>query len=343
MAFAGGATAAAAWAPAAAVLEQGYLDGVALASAVFDGASGPLLKAYLTWDPLASGTALMLFFAFLCWLLSVLTGNYSWTDRLWSITPAVYSVHFGGFASIKAILLGKQTVVATLTALAARTVSGAAPAANVVLPSSRLTILALLPVLWGARLTFNFARKGGYRWEFEDYRWAIVRTWFHPVVYQLFNIVFIALYQHLLIFLIVLPAYVAWRADSTVPQLTILDGVATAAFLGLLLLETVADQQQWDFQTTKYALLRHGSTHLPPTFARGFVTTGVFHYSRHPVRAVHTSRARTARLARPRLLNSLLVRAGVLLGGGAHGTDTIGRIFLRKWRSGGRTTCSRWR
>jgi steroid 5-alpha reductase family enzyme len=36
-----------------------------------------------------------------------------------------------------------------------------------------------LITVWGARLTFNFARKGGYSWKFwsgeEDYRWEEVR------------------------------------------------------------------------------------------------------------------------------------------------------------------------
>jgi len=32
-----------------------------------------------------------------------------------------------------------------------------------------------LVILWGARLTFNFARKGGYARGGEDYRWAVLR------------------------------------------------------------------------------------------------------------------------------------------------------------------------
>ena len=36
-------------------------------------------------------------------------------------------------------------------------------------------MLALV-TLWGARLTFNFARKGGYAPGGEDYRWAVLRA-----------------------------------------------------------------------------------------------------------------------------------------------------------------------
>ncbi len=35
--------------------------------------------------------------------------------------------------------------------------------------------MALLILLWGARLTFNFARKGGYSGT-EDYRWPVLRA-----------------------------------------------------------------------------------------------------------------------------------------------------------------------
>jgi len=233
--------------------------------------------AYVAADPLVSGTALALAASFVCWFLSVTTGNYSWTDRFWSITPPLYALHFAFFHTTVAVISGQQTLGATLRALLA------GGADRVVLPSARLLLMALLPALWGARLTFNFARKGGYRLDFEDYRWAIVRTWFPPVVYQIFNVVFIALYQNLLIFAIILPAYVALRADARAPALTALDGIAVAAFAALLAVETVADNQQWAFQTRKYELIRQ-SAPLQGDYARGFLTAGLFRYSRHPVR-----------------------------------------------------------
>lgn len=42
--------------------------------------------------------------------------------------------------------------------------------------NTRLLIMALLTTVWGARLTFNFARKGGYRFDAEDYRWGLDRV-----------------------------------------------------------------------------------------------------------------------------------------------------------------------
>ena len=55
--------------------------------------------------------------------------------------------------------------------------------------------MAVLVTAWGARLTFNFARKGGYT-GMEDYRWAVLRGRMKPWQFQLFNLFFIVLYQN---------------------------------------------------------------------------------------------------------------------------------------------------
>src|SRR5262245_50406128 len=83
-----------------------------------------------------------------CWLLSIVTRNYSQVDRLWSIAPPLYAVLFPAQASFR---------------------------------DPRLDVMAVLTVLWGARLTYNFARKGGYRSGNEDYRWEAVRRRTGPV------------------------------------------------------------------------------------------------------------------------------------------------------------------
>ena len=56
---------------------------------------------------------------------------------------------------------------------------------------ARLNVMFTLVVLWGARLTFNFARKGGYAPGGEDYRWAVLRGRMPRWQFQLFNLVFI--------------------------------------------------------------------------------------------------------------------------------------------------------
>jgi steroid 5-alpha reductase family enzyme len=130
--------------------------------------------------------------------------------------------------------------------------------------------MAVLATLWGARLTFNFARKGGYT-GMEDYRWAILRGRMRPWAFQVFNLLFIVLYQNALLVLITLPAYLA--AQHPAP-LTAWDALFAILFLAALALELAADQQQWRFQQAKKA----AGGRLEP----GFVTTGLFRYSRHP-------------------------------------------------------------
>jgi steroid 5-alpha reductase family enzyme len=122
----------------------------------------------------------------------------------------------------------------------------------------KLSLVVLLTTLWGLRLTFNFARRGGYGNFFEheeDYRWPILRKQIaSPVLFFLFNVTFIAGYQNLLLMLIALPAYYVPKAFPDPRSLETTDLVLTATFLALLAAETIADQQQWTFQNKKYAI-----------------------------------------------------------------------------------------
>jgi steroid 5-alpha reductase family enzyme len=175
-----------------------------------------------------------------CWIASLITKDTSWVDRIWSIVPAVY-VWIFAIAGI---------------------VDGADPA--------RLIVMAVLVTAWAARLTFNFARKGGYT-GMEDYRWAILRGRMKPWQFQLFNLFFIVLYQNALLVLITTPAYIAWQNPA---PFGVWDAVFAVLFAAFLIGEFVADQQQWNFHQAKKAA--GGS--LEP----GFVTTGLFAHSRHP-------------------------------------------------------------
>lgn len=179
--------------------------------------------------------------ALLCWLLGVATGEHSWVDRLWSITPVGYIGYFAwqaGFAD------------------------------------TRLTLMAALVFAWGARLTFNFPRKGGYAKGGEDYRWPVLRKKLTPLQWQLFAFFFVAFYQNLLLLLISLPAWVALGARGA--PLGPLDGLAAAGFLGALALETVADEQQWRFYGARKAARDRGQAHP------NFLAHGLFRLSRHP-------------------------------------------------------------
>ena len=173
---------------------------------------------------------------FITWLTSVITKEYSWVDRIWSIIPIVYVWVF-------------------------------AYGANFADP--RLNLMGILVTLWGARLTFNFARKGGYAPGGEDYRWAILRQKMNPALYQIFNIFFIVIFQNALLLAIALPANLALENQAALNQN---DAFFAVLFLALLIFEFIADQQQWNFHQLK----KQGKTE------KGFLDKGLFAISRHP-------------------------------------------------------------
>ncbi len=175
------------------------------------------------------------------WIASMATGDTSWVDRMWSIVPVAYLWVF---------------------AAAAR------------LTNPRLDVMAALVTLWGLRLTYNFARKGGYR-GVEDYRWAVLRSSMRPWQFQLFNLFFIVLYQNALLVMITLPAWTAYQHRST--AFGPIDLLLTVLFFLFTIGETVADQQQWNFHQWKAAEVRAGRTPNPR-----FLQSGLFRFSRHP-------------------------------------------------------------
>ena len=175
-----------------------------------------------------------------CYIASLISKDNSWVDRLWSIAPVVYVWVF-------AIAAGLTDV--------------------------RLDVMAGLVTLWGARLTFNFARKGGYT-GVEDYRWPVLRARMSKVQFAIFNLLFIVLYQNAILVLITLPALTAFENRT---PFGLLDLVLTVVFLACLAGETLADQQQWVFQRRKAAELAAGRE--PAT---RFLTAGLFRFSRHP-------------------------------------------------------------
>src|SRR5579862_6202245 len=124
----------------------------------------------MTWISPLQGAALgCAALALTCWLTSIVTGNVSQVDRLWSIAPPLYVAWFASQAGFRDL---------------------------------RLDVMALLTAAWGARLTYNFARKGGYRKGGEDYRWPVMRARLGPVGFQVFNATFIAPYQNVLLLLL---------------------------------------------------------------------------------------------------------------------------------------------
>jgi steroid 5-alpha reductase family enzyme len=173
--------------------------------------------------------------------MSLITGDHSWVDRLWSIVPVVYVWIFAAWSGFA---------------------------------DPRLLVMGVLVTLWGARLTFNFARKGGYTGT-EDYRWPILRARMTRWQFALFNLFFIVLYQNAILVLITLPALTALQNSST--AFGISDVLVAVLFLALLAGETVADQQQWNFHQQKKAITARGEQP-----AARFLSSGLWRFSRHP-------------------------------------------------------------
>jgi len=206
--------------------------------------------ATMSQDCVYSCLALCATVSTICFLAGQVTGNVSQVDKLWSIVPVLYMG-----------LIASQ------------------------LFSMRLLMMLLVTAVWGTRLTYNFWRRGGYTlppWAgAEDYRWAYVRKW--PVLntgagWFLFNLLFISVYQHLLLLALVLPAVPALQAGTA---LNSLDVCVTITILALVLIEAVADQQQEEFQNEKWRRIRSGET-LEEPFASGFISSGLFSLCRHP-------------------------------------------------------------
>lgn len=152
----------------------------------------------------------------------------------------------------------------------------------------RAYVMAACVAAWGARLTRNFARKGGYGPE-EDYRWPILRRWIasvdptgeHGLLAQAFSLGFVALYQNVLIWAFVAPSFHAATAAPGVAPLGAADAALAALFLGLLAGEHATDEAQWAFQSAKHALAPAARAAAGGDVARGFCTTGPFRYARH--------------------------------------------------------------
>lgn len=191
-------------------------------------------------------------------IVGQITGNYSQVDKLWSIVPIIY-VWFMAY-------IGQW--------------------------NDRMVLMAVLVTIWGIRLTYNFARRGAYTWRFwegeEDYRWEILRKkpgLNKPFVWMLFNLGFICFYQNSLIFLITLPVIAVYIENVT--PLGMVDYFLSLLFVGVVIIEYIADQQQYDYQTEKYKRLNAGKD--LGIYKDGFVSKGLWGIVRHPNYAAEQS------------------------------------------------------
>ncbi len=196
---------------------------------------------------------LMIAVVLVCFLVSEITRNYSQVDKLRSLMPPAY---------------------AWITVMA--------------YPSPRLFLMASLVTVWGIRLSFNFYRKGGYSiipWQGEeDYRWKILKDTSAlrgRFRFGLFNLLFISFYQNLLILLFSTPLLMAALYQGVPMGVT--DLVASTLMLLFIVTETIADNQQYSFQTVKRSPAeKENEKRYGESLNKGFLTEGLWKYVRHP-------------------------------------------------------------
>ena len=189
-----------------------------------------------------------------CFIVGELAQNFSQMDKLWSLLPIAYTW-------IIAVRGGMKL---------------------------RLLVTALIVTAWGIRLTINFARKGAYSIKLwtgeEDYRWSIVRgTRFfrNRLAWTAFDLFFISFYQNLLVLGICLPALAGMESEAPFGPW---DVAAAALAVFFLIIETAADEIQWNFHQTKKKLLAEKGSldDLPAPYDLGFNTCGLWARMRHP-------------------------------------------------------------
>ena len=187
-----------------------------------------------------------------CFIAGELTKNYSQVDRLWSTIPIVYCWYFTYSSGM----------------------------------DERLIIMSSLVTIWGLRLSFNFARKGGFTllpWKGEeDYRWEVLQkdvpSLRSKLNWSLFNFFFICFYQMGLIFLFSLPILAAWQGEK---EFSNSDLLIAGTMLFLIITQTIADEQQHKYQTKKYKLIKQNHK-ITGDYKKGFIDTGLWKFSRHP-------------------------------------------------------------
>lgn len=188
----------------------------------------------------------------LTFVVGELTRNNSQVDKIWSILPVIYAWIITAYGDF----------------------------------STRLVVMAVLVTIWGLRLSVNFGLKGAYQWKFwggeEDYRWKYLRSqqeFQSKWKWSLFNFGFICGYQNILILLFTMPILIALQFNHV--AFGTMDLIFAILMFLFILYETIADIQQFRFQTAKHALLQQGIP-LDEKHSKGFLDRGLWKYSRHP-------------------------------------------------------------
>ncbi|KDQ59049.1 hypothetical protein JAAARDRAFT_33769 [Jaapia argillacea MUCL 33604] len=222
------------------------------------------------------------------YILSLITGNVSQVDRIWTFMPVIYSLYYAFLPALP---------------LAGRDVGGGNGGWFFLVPyrpeevprdfvkdlSPRALMMVGLQLVWMIRLSYNTWRRGLFNLHDEDYRWAVLRAKIPPWLFQVVNISFIAIIQNIILFLLAIPTHMALTQPHT--SLTTSDILLGALALLTILTEFVSDNQQYSYQTfKKTGFLKKPGQEWPGARIqwteedkkRGFVTRGLWAWSRHP-------------------------------------------------------------
>lgn len=130
--------------------------------------------------------------ALIVWVITLITDKHSFMDKLWPILPSVYTWLF----VLAAFFLNpkKDNSLAFKSSLQ-----------DIKYPAlMRVLIISGMITLWSIRLAYVFARRGYYKWDFEDHRWDLVKKRFgYPqkkLAFHIFNFVFMAILQNWILF-----------------------------------------------------------------------------------------------------------------------------------------------
>ncbi|KAI0312055.1 DUF1295-domain-containing protein [Amylostereum chailletii] len=214
------------------------------------------------------------------YVLSVITGNVSQVDRLWTFLPTIYTAYWA------LLPLWPRKNDAGWRYLSPFVPEGGRPDVMDQFNPRALLMLGLT-VTWMCRLSYNTWRRGLFNLSDEDYRWAVLRTKIPRWLFQLTNLTFIAGIQNFLLLMLGFPTLRVAR-EGPIP-LTSTDYILAATALGLLAWEFTADNQQFAFHAFKAGHYRP-SEHWPGAQLtwtqadkqRGFCTKGLWAWSRHP-------------------------------------------------------------
>ncbi|KAI0671935.1 DUF1295-domain-containing protein [Trametes maxima] len=215
--------------------------------------------------------------ALAAWILSLVTGNVSQVDRVWTFLPTIYTAYFAllplwpnkphGFFWPYVPETAHPDLVANY--------------------SPRALLMFGLVFIWMCRLSYNTWRRGLFNLSDEDYRWAIVRQKVPTWLFQLFNLVFIAFIQNIILFLLGVPTQLA--AVQQPSELGTSDYILATLALVDIAAEFVSDNQQYSFQTYKRTGVHEQNEWpgarirwTPADAKRGFLTRGLWAWSRHP-------------------------------------------------------------